>query len=201
MSALGVFVAATAIVLALDFEGGNVYVPARIADSPLRLIVDTGGKGGLTGGLPADGLLGMEFLRPYVARFDYAKGTLALYSESDRDEAMKACNGHDVPLVTHPLGFWSSEMTTDHGAFRFVWDSGATYSFIAMQLASARRLPLNDDLYETKSFILGTTDFGPLDLVALDLHVPAVDVLLGYNFFRDHVICFDGPRSAITIAR
>lgn len=261
MTAIAVVVAAAAIVLPLSFENGNVYVSGRIADTPLRLIVDTGGKGGLqltatasrklpvelkadvvtrtdalgnqytgsafevaelyigdtvfhgvdgfvrgeaaggvTRALPADGLLGMEFLRPYVARFDYEKAILTLYADSQLDEGMKACKGKEIPLVRHPLGFWSSEVTTDHGSFRLVWDSGATYSLISAEAARARQLPLVDDLYRTKLFEFGTTDFGPLDLVAIDLHVPEADVLLGYNFFQEHIICFDGPRSTITIA-
>jgi hypothetical protein len=47
VSAIGAIVATAAIVLPLTFESGNVYVSARVADTPLRLIVDTGGKGGL----------------------------------------------------------------------------------------------------------------------------------------------------------
>lgn len=262
MSAIGTFIATAAIVLPLTFESGNVFVSARVAGTPLRLIVDTGGKGGLqlkaavarnvgvemkpdivsrtdaigseykgsafevaelvvngtvfrdvdgfvrgeapggpTGALPADGLLGMEFLRPYVARFDYGAATLTLYSDGDRDEMAKHCNGPEVPLLEHSLGFWSSEMSTDHGSFRLVWDSGATYSLISADAARAHQLPLEDDLYRTRILKIGTTDFGPLDLVSIELHIPEVDVLLGYNFFATHVICFDGPRSTIMVAK
>jgi hypothetical protein len=157
--------------------------------------------GGPTGALPADGLLGMEFLRPYAARFDCAAATLTLYSDGDRDEITKYCNGPEVPLLKHPLGFWSSEMKTDHGSFRLIWDSGATYSLISAEAARERQLPLEDDLYRTRTLKIGATDFGPLDLVAIDLHVPEADALLGYNFFQTHVICFDGPRSTITVAK
>lgn len=258
--ALNAPVADCAIILPLTFDGGNVYVAARIDDTPLRLIVDTGGKGGLqltaatlskvhvamspetetrtdalghqyqgfrfevdelvvddatfrsvagfvrgeadggiTGGLPADGLLGMEFLRPYVARFDYGSSTLTLFHANEEKAVAAACTGHQVPVFEHPLRFWSSEMSTDHGPLRLVWDSGATYSMIAAESARARSMPILDDLYQTVTLKSGGSEFGPLDFVVLDLHVPGVDALLGYNFFQRHIICFDGPRSAVII--
>lgn len=252
--------AAAAIVLPLTFDDGNVYVAARIDDVPLRLIVDTGGKGslqltaaaiskvrlemkpavvtridavgneyrgrafevaelriddtafhevlgfvrgeaagGLTGALPADGLIGMEFLRPYVARFDYRSNSLTLYREHQRGEAAGACEGRQVPVKNHPLRFWYSDATTDHGRFRMVWDSGATYSFVSTDVVASMKLPVADGLYETGKLILGATDYGPVDFVTVDLHVPEVDMLLGYNFFERHAICFDGPRSTVTV--
>jgi hypothetical protein len=252
--------AAAAIVLPLRFENGNVMVYASIDGRPLRLIVDTGGKGslqltaaaaarvgvrtdetlvsridalgntyagagfavgelviagaafrnlpgfvrgeaagGTTGALPADGLLGMEFLRPYVARLDYAGAQLTLFSAGDRAGADAACAGSAVPVFSHPLRFWLSAISTDHGVFRAILDSGATYSMISSGTAAAAKLPLADELYRTSRLGLGSRDVGPLDFVSIELHVPGADALLGYNFFERHIVCFDGPRGTVTI--
>jgi hypothetical protein len=252
--------AAAATVMPLSFENGNVLVAARLGDVPLRLIVDTGGKGtlqltatglakvrvamksgettridaqgnrfsgqafdvpeiliggavfrdivgfvrgeaasGITGSLPADGLLGAEFLRPHIARFDYAASTLTLFRDDEREAATAACAGSEIPVFDHPLGFWVSHATTDHGRLRFVWDTGATFSFISAESASSSGLPVKDDVYLTQHLKLGNTDYGSLELVVFDMHVPDVDMLLGYNFFRNHVVCFDGPRAAVTV--
>lgn len=252
--------AAAAAVMPLSLENGNALVSARLGGVPLRLIVDTGGKGtlqltatglakvqvamrseettridahgnrfsgqafdvpeiliggvafhdivgfvrgeatsGITGSLPADGLLGAEFLRPYIARFDYAESTLTLFRDDEREAATLACAGREIPVFDHPLGFWVSDATTDHGRLRFVWDTGATFSFISAQSASANALPVNDEVYLTRHLELGMADYGSLEFVVLDLHVPDVEMLLGYNFFRNHVVCFDGPHSMITV--
>jgi hypothetical protein len=175
-------------------------VVAGTAFRNLKGFVRGEAAGGGTGTLPADGLLGMEFLRGYIARFDYAAGTLTLYSEDAREDAVAACAGTSVPLFTHPLRFWMAAVQTDHGAFRAIFDSGATYSMISSSAAAAAELPLRDDLYRTARLVLASRDFGPLDLVSIDLHVPGADALLGYNFFEQHVVCFDGPRGNVTVA-
>ena len=257
---IDVLVAAAAIVLPLHFEDGNVLVNASIDGKPLRLIVDTGGKGslqltaaaaarvgvktdetlvsridalgntysgpgfaigelvvegttfrnlpgfvrgeaasGATGALPADGMLGMEFLRAYVARFDYAARKLTLYSDDDPASSNAACAGTRLPVFSHPLQFWLTAVSTDHGVFRAVLDSGATYSMISSATAAAAKLPLQDDLYRTSKLELGSRELGPLAFVSIELHVPGADALLGYNFFERHVVCFDGPRGTVTI--
>jgi aspartyl protease len=156
-------------------------------------------SGGVTGPLPADGVLGMEFLRGYVARFDYAAKTLTLFSEDERAEAGNACAGSPVVVFSHPLRFWLTAVQTDHGLFRAILDSGATYSMISSATAAAAKLPLQDGLYHTARLNLGTREVGPLDFVSIELNVAGADALLGYNFFARHVLCFDGPRSIVTI--
>src|SRR5262245_41889814 len=155
--------------------------------------------GGATGPLPADGLLGMEFLRGYVARFDYAAKSLTLYGEDDRSKSGPACAGSPVTIFSHPLRFWLTAIQTDHGLFRAILDSGATYSMISSATAAAAKLPLEDGLYKTARLNLGTREVGPLDFVSIGLDVPGADALLGYNFFERHALCFDGPRNAVTI--
>jgi predicted aspartyl protease len=154
---------------------------------------------GVTGPLPADGMLGMEFLRDYVARFDYASKSLTLFSADDGAEAGRACSGSPVPVFSHPLRLWLTAIQTDHGVFRAILDTGATYSMISSATVAAAKLPLEDDLYRTVRLDLGTREAGPLDFVSFDLNLPGADALLGYNFFERHVVCFDGPRHVVTI--
>src|SRR5262245_44766412 len=85
-------------------------------------------SGGVTGPLPADGMLGVEFLRDYVARFDYAARSLTLFSADDGAEAGRACAGSPVLVYSHPLRLWLTAVQTDHGVFRAILDTGATYS-------------------------------------------------------------------------
>jgi predicted aspartyl protease len=110
-----------------------------------------------------------------------------------------------VPAIVLPLGFESGDVyATGRIAgtvLRLIVDTGATYSFLSSDVAQAASLPIADDFYETRDFRLGDIAIGPFDFVTVDLHIPGVDALLGYNFFKDHVVCFDGPRSKLTIVR
>lgn len=158
-------------------------------------------QGGVTGRLPADGVLGREFLRPFIARFDYPAGTLTLYRADQRAAADAACRGHPIGTVPHPDDYWVSEAATDHGRMRLIWDSGATYSVVTALAAERFRLPLTDGAYATRRFTLDDSDFGPLEVVVLDLLLVGAEGLLGGNFFATHVVCVDGPRSRVIVER
>jgi len=154
---------------------------------------------GATGPLPADGLLGMEFLRDYIARFDYGAKTLTLFTEHDSAESGHACAGSPVPVFSHPLRYWVTAIQTDNGMFRAILDTGATYSMISAATATAAKLPLEENLYRSKRLVVGTREVGSLDFVSIPMDVAGADALLGYNFFERHIVCFDGPRGTVTI--
>lgn len=178
-----------------DMAVGNGSFP------DVRGFVRAEASDGITGRLPADGLIGREFLRPYIARFDYQARTLTLYGADERDAADDACRGHAIGTVPHPDDYWVSEAATDHGRLRLIWDSGATYSVVAAVAAEKLRLPLTDHTYTTHQFMLDGDDFGPLEVVVLDLLLVGADGLLGGNFFSTHVVCVDGPESRVIVQR
>ena len=151
---------------------------------------------------PGDGQIGRDFLKQFVVVFDYPSRTVTLYSPHERKAADRACSGDLVPTISGPDGIIVSVATSDHGPLRMLWDTGASYSFVKASVAAERHLPIQGGTYLTRHFALGARDFGPLELVSLDLKEPAnVDGYIGYNFFESHVVCVDalGPQTTVRV--
>jgi len=156
--------------------------------------------GGHVANAPGDGLIGRDFLKQFVVVFDYPSRVVTLYSPKERKAADAACTGDPVPTIPDPDGIIVSMAVSDHGPMTMLWDTGATYSFVKAKVAAERHLPIRDETYTTKRFALGARDFGPLELVALDMKEPAnVDGYIGYNFFASHVVCVDALGPQVTV--
>jgi len=158
--------------------------------------------GGYAGSGAGDGLIGRDFLKEFVVVFDYPSRIVTLYSAQERKAADRACNGDLVPTIPDPDGIIVSVATSDHGPLRMLWDTGASYSFVKATVAAERHLPIRSEAYLTQHFALGARDFGPLELVSLDIKEPAnVDGYIGYNFFEAHVVCVDalGPQTIVRV--
>jgi len=52
----------------------------------------------------------------------------------------------------------------------------------------------------TKQLLLGGTNFGPVQFQIWDLSLPpGFDGFVGYDFFAQHVVCLDFPRSRVVL--
>ncbi len=83
------------------------------------------------------------------------------------------------------------------GAFRCFLDSGATYNILHTELQNGESLnerAVNpENVVELPSFIIGSTDFGPLSFFTLPINLPVpFEVILGADFLLNHTvfICF-----------
>lgn len=148
--------------------------------------------------IPAiDGTLGRDFLNQYVAVYDYGNAKITLYDR--REQLADSCTGVEVPLIEHPEQIIATEIEVDHGNLRAIWDTGATHSFLKAHVAEMQKIPLETDedtagFYNSDTFGLGGSDFGPLDFVTLPYIEPKnIDVFIGRNVFARHVICVNAP--------
>ena len=138
-----------------------------------------------------DALIGRDFLRQFaVVVIDYPNGQFELYEEAS---ATDVCGTRLAPLKFDASGFWVSTVTTDHGPLELIWDTGAKgASFIQEKLVTGRVLPVMNDAYLTRKFLLGELDLGPIELVPLPLDgVASLDGLIGISVFGNHRVCFD----------
>ena len=146
-----------------------------------------------------DALIGRDFLRQFaVVVVDYPNGRFELYAEAD---VIAVCGTRTAPLKFDPDGFWVSTVTTDHGPLELIWDTGAMgASFIQEKLVRERALPITNDAYLTRKFLLGDKDLGPIELVPLPLDgVATLDGLIGISVFADHRVCFDLRGGSVSV--
>ena len=92
-------------------------------------------------------------------------------------------------------------MSTDHGDFVMVWDTGAAgATFIQERLVRQRGLPIHDEAYATSKFQVGSLDLGPAELVPIPLDgFPDIDGLIGSNVFALHRVCFDFANRIVSV--
>ena len=149
------------------------------------------------------GHIGAALVRPYKVLLDYRAGAMTLIPGDADDEtaAQAGCRGTAVPFVPELGGEPVSKARTDLGTLTFAWDTGAPTSIIRRNLVAppGAEAPATN-VYSTRSFELGGTDFGPLDLRLFDFEEPAeVEGYVGANFFATHVVCVDFPDSRFLV--
>ncbi|MGQ0833495.1 MAG: aspartyl protease family protein [Gammaproteobacteria bacterium] len=171
--------------------GGNDFPNVEAADA---------GKYGAEA--PGDGSIGRAFLNQFLAVYDYSARKIKLFTPDEHSDADAECRGAAVRTVPHSDGIVVSMAKTDHLAMRMTWDTGATYSFVKKTFADRYKLPIKHPFYTSQRFSIGQEDFGPLQLVVLDLSAPGdVDGHIGYNFFLSHVVCIDPVKQVIRIRK
>ena len=149
------------------------------------------------------GHIGAALVRPYKVLLDYRGGTMTLIPGDADDEsaAQAGCRGTAVPFAPELDGEPVSKAKTDLGTLTFVWDTGASTSVIRRSLVAPPGAEAQAKVvFSSKTFELGGTDFGPLDLRPFDFAEPAeVQGFLGGNFFATHVVCVDFPNSRFLV--
>jgi len=162
--------------------------------------VDAVDAGEYPEGTPGDGVVGRRLLNKFIVVYDYASRKVTLFTPEERRAAKRECRGTRVHTVPDPEEINVSLAKTDHGVMRLVWDSGATYSVVRKEFSERQQLPLDDIFYNTRSFVIGGRDFGPLQLAAIEFHAPAnADGFIGHNFFLNHVVCIDPTEQTVKV--
>jgi hypothetical protein len=155
-------------------------------------------SGDFGGPAPFDAVIGRDFLVNYTVVVDYPDRRFELYSP---DAGPQICGSPTATMKTTSDGLWTSEVTTDHGRFEMVWDTGAGgASFIQERLVRRLELPIRDDAYITETFRIGRTKLGPTELVPIPLDgIADVDGLIGISVFASHRICFDFASRTVSV--
>jgi hypothetical protein len=138
------------------------------------------------------GILGQPFFRSKKIVLDYAQRRLTIIPGESLEAEAAGCRGTQVQFLPEWEGAPVTKAVTDVGDLVMVWDTGAPVSIIRKQLAIDSHAKIADDFLESKRFMLGGTDFGPLALRAFDYQEPqGTDGFVGHSFFATHVVCVD----------
>lgn len=155
-----------------------------------------GSSSGFAGGSPIN-VLGRGLLHKFTVVVDYPNGQIRLYSQ---DDAASVCGTLTSEMIEKDDDMLALSVGTDGGQMLALMDTGATFSFVQTRVVTSRNLQVIDGLYTTNTFKVGNRDVGPLEMVALQIDgAPAIDALIGANFFSQHTVCFDYSRRRISM--
>jgi hypothetical protein len=146
------------------------------------------------------GHLGFAFLRDYTVVVDYGRKVMKLHGLEEK-KLPPECGEERVPLVVGEYGL-QSVAQTDRGEIRFGWDTGSqTNAFTPATFSIPRERYVPGQAYEFRDFSLGEVQLGPLKVRTVDLQMPGLSGLMGYDFFASHVVCFDVARKRVGLSR
>lgn len=156
---------------------------------------------------PIPNVIGKHFLARHFVVLDYAGGTVTLWPRDSHDAASADCGATRLPMEpTKEAQLAVSEFEMAEGRTHLMWSTGANYSILStasakkLALATVEHGPGSPQFFASKSLKAANRDFGPIEFVVLPLELPnGVDGMIGENFFRAHVVCFDYARSEIGV--
>jgi hypothetical protein len=160
-------------------------------------------------GPAAASVLGRAFLKQFVVIIDYPGRMMILLDPAvpDVEAESMGCKGTRVPFEeSSEADLVVTRVKMDGATVRLGWDTGASYSALRTGVATVHQLPVTPAVgqkppfYDTKSLIIGGSDFGPLEFAVLPLGIPSdLDGVLGYNVFAKHIVCLHYGRKEVLV--
>ena len=149
--------------------------------------------------LGAVGFVGTGLFKSGQIRLDYSRTRLTISLPQGTGAVCNVCRGQAVPIVENKWGL-TTAVSTDAGELQLGWDTGAPAILVSRSTASAANLAADLDSTEFKKFVVGGRNFGPQRIEIWNIPLPTeIAGLIGYPFFREHVVCLDYPRLTLRI--
>ena len=146
------------------------------------------------------GFIGTEFFQGYALVLDYPQHLITLIPESTQPASQRACRGQIIPLDHSVTWGLVSHADTDAGDLLFVWDTGAPALILVKSNAQAAHVDTAHKPVTFNHFRMSGHDFGPLQFQVWDFPAPpGMAGIIGYDFFKDHVVCVDFPHDRIRV--
>lgn len=140
----------------------------------------------------AVGFIGIGLFKSGQIQLDYPRRRVAFSVPTAVGTLSNVCEGTALPFVTNQYG-WTTPVTTDFGVVQFGWDTGSPAILMSTMAAATAHLDTKAKKVRSKTFALGGKDYGPQQVeiwnnIPLPPEIPG---LIGYPFFRRHVVCYD----------
>jgi hypothetical protein len=146
------------------------------------------------------GYIGTSFFKGYELVLDYRRRRITLIPQDAQRASQRSCRGQIIPLERSVDWGLVTRVDTDLGDMLFVWDTGSPGLVMIKANAPAERLDTAHGPLTLKHFRMNGREFGPLQFDLWDFAAPpGMAGFIGYDFFKDHVVCIDFPRSRIRI--
>jgi len=138
------------------------------------------------------GSIGTGLFKGYKLVLNYRRRLLTLIPNDSAWKSQQNCRGQMIPLVRSVNWGLVSSAHTEGGDALFVWDTGTPGLAMIKANAPAIHVDVSQDTVSLKHFEMNGHEFGPLKFNVWDFPAPPGMVgMLGYDFFRDHIVCID----------
>ncbi|MGH9643014.1 MAG: hypothetical protein ACRD3Q_11375 [Terriglobales bacterium] len=146
------------------------------------------------------GYIGAGFFKGYEIVLDYPRRRITLIPHGAQPTSQNSCRGRVIPLERSVDWGLVSRVNTELGDMLFVWDTGSPGLVMVKAHAQAAHLDITHGAVTFKHFRMNGREFGPLQFDLWDVAAPPrMAGFIGYDFFRDHVVCIDFPRNRILV--
>jgi len=148
----------------------------------------------------AVGFIGTGLFRAGQVRLDYPRKRVTFSVPASGGAVSNICDGTALPFVTNQYG-WTTPVTTDFGEVHFGWDTGSPAILMSSVAAAAVKLDATSKKVKSTKFTIGSRNYGPQSIeiwsnIPLPPEIPG---LIGYPFFKKHVVCYDYANSLLHI--
>ena len=132
------------------------------------------------------GYIGFGLLKNYLLVFDYKMSMLRLYRSGDSGAITAECGSQQFPIEV-VNGVVQSTIDTEKGKLIFQWDTGSSRSILRPSAIGEAGIPLRS----FRNFQVGEKQLAPIVFEMREFAAPAVDGVLGTDFFESKIVCFD----------
>lgn len=145
-----------------------------------------------------DGQLGFAFLRNYTVVVDFGGKQMKIYEAGDTMPT--ECGTNIAPLEVGVAGL-QSVVHTNVGTVRMLWDTAAQVTVLKPEILSIpdSRYVLGEE-HELTEFTIGEVKLGSKKVHTVKTPIPGVQGLIGFDFFQQHLVCFNPSRGVVAIA-
>lgn len=148
----------------------------------------------------AVGFIGTGLFRSGQVRLDYPRKRVAFSVPTAKGAINNICDGAALPFVTNQYG-WTTPVKTDFGVVQFGWDTGSPAILMSSMAAATAHMDATSKKVKSRTFLIGGIDYGPQNIeiwnnIPLPPEIPG---LIGYPFFKRHVVCYDYANSLLHV--
>jgi len=146
------------------------------------------------------GYIGAGFFKGYELVLDYRRRHITLIPDGAQPASQRSCRGQIIPLEHSVNWGLVSRVNTELGDMLFVWDTGSPGLVMVKANAQAAHVDTAHGPVTLNHFRMNGREFGPLKFDVWDFPAPpGMTGVIGYDFFRDHMVCIDFPRDRILV--
>jgi hypothetical protein len=133
------------------------------------------------------GHVGMTSLRSFLLVVDFRAKQIEIRRSGDYP---RICGTQEANLILDPVGL-VSVFYTSYGKIRLLWDTAAQTNVLKPFVLGIEPGGFTVGDPRTLSGSIYESELTETEFRLVDVQIPGVDGILGYDYFADHIVCLD----------